>query len=1357
MKPEIFYPFRYGFSHLLRKAPACAVLILALFGLLPPAALSTVELTDVPMETKFQPAPANIMVIQDDSGSMDFDFLVLNKYDGGYPYLAGGTSVYVYLFDNVGDDVYGSDSQRYLGGERRKWWKSQWHKVNLMYYNPAVTYDPWPTLTNADPNSPKSHPVRTPVYTLNLDGTSYTLPEGSSEITGVEKIIDSHGHSAFSKTTNWAELNNSECYGANTKCWHTTTTGQSYTATWTPRLVVGWYYVEAWWRSYDSYSTTVPYTITHSGGSMTVTVNQRINESKWNRVHDQPFYFVGTADEKVQILNYTPASGSQYACADAVRFVPAPAPEVIVPHARYYTWSASEGKPYLVILRGATQTIEYYAVNQVMDEQTSVQGAATAAATGNYHEKVTRLEHVSSPPSDVEAARTYSAERQNFANWFSFYRRRRGVAVASLSNSLVSLSGVRVGMMGMNYGRSDAIKKPLVPVKLRFEGNYYDYTANLLSPLYSYTGNSSTPTRRALDAVGDYYKTNADNLLGVSGVSAPYNRPFFPADKGGACQQCFAIIVTDGMENGDPPTNTAIANNDGNDGFPYADNWSDTLGDVARYYYENDLNTSLPNQVVPNIYDPATWQHLVTYGVTMGVYGTLNPKDYDSDFKHKVTGQGIVWPQPEMLMPSSVDDMWHATVNSRGQYLNGDNYQELANALKQVIQNIASRIGSSSSVSVNGDILFGKIGDEILLYQPIYDTSNWTGDVRAHRFNTATGAVIKTDINGNPVYEWSAAEKLSARNWTTRAIASYNPDSGAGIAFDYANLTSSQKSALNLDTNLVDFVKGKAVAGFRERSSRLGDIVHSSPVFSGSTLYVGANDGMLHAFDTVSGVERFAYVPNLVIENLKYLKEPNYAHKYFVDQTPMVKNNYGLLGGGADDTILVAGLGKGGKGCFALNVSDPESMNTATNVAGKVLWEYPKTDTPISEKDDVGYSFSRPIIAKSNDSSHPWVVIFGNGYESTGQNSVLFILDARTGALVKKITAVEDSDNGLSTPMAIDPNNDGTADFVYAGDLKGNLWKFDLTSTSASNWSVAFKSGITPQPLFKAKGPAGSIQPITTKPDVMYHPRHHGYIVVFGTGRYLGDSDYNDTSTQSVYGIWDYGDRHYKRTYTSGCIMTPDDDSEYLGEFNRSSLTKLSNQDQRVSLLQQTHLADLSYGSTKVRVMSSNQAVWKTQPDADADQMPNLSTAENNHAGWYFDLPNSRERIISDVSLREGKAIVISHIPNNDPCQTGGKSFLMQLDADTGGALKKEQFDINGDGTITRYKNTENPGDSVLYLGQHFVPAGLEFDGNLQPPAILRLNGGIEIMYLSSSTGAVQTLRNRAIRLGMVYWRELEE
>jgi hypothetical protein len=320
MTLETILPVRGGLWRRFFRRTGGALLILGLISFMPSGVPAIVELGDAPMETKFQPAPANIMVIQDDSGSMDFDFLVLRQYDGGYPYMSGGTSVYTYLFDNVGDDVYGSDSGRYLGAERRKWWKSQWHQVNLMYYNPAVTYAPWPTLGNADPNNPKSHPVRTPAYTLNLDGTSYTLAGSSGGITGVEKIIDSHG-TGFTSVGNWNPFDNSECYGG--KCYDTNNSiSDYYTATWTPNLVAGWYYVEAQWRDNTSYSAAVPFTITHAGGSLTVNANQELNCCQFNRLDANPFYFSGSSDEKVQIVNFRPGDSGNHACADAVKFVP---------------------------------------------------------------------------------------------------------------------------------------------------------------------------------------------------------------------------------------------------------------------------------------------------------------------------------------------------------------------------------------------------------------------------------------------------------------------------------------------------------------------------------------------------------------------------------------------------------------------------------------------------------------------------------------------------------------------------------------------------------------------------------------------------------------------------------------------------------------------------------------------------------------------------------------------------------------------------------------------------------------------------------------------------------------------------
>ena len=180
-------------------------------------------------------------------------------------------------------------------------------------------------------------------------------------------------------------------------------------------------------------------------------------------------------------------------------------------------------------------------------------------------------------------------------------------------------------------------------------------------------------------------------------------------------------------------------------------------------------------------------------------------------------------------------------------------------------------------------------------------------------------------------------------------------------------------------------------------------------------------------------------MPNLVFGKLKLLTETSYTHRFYVDLTPTVKKGKGILAGGTTDTLLVGGLRKGGKGYFGLKVTDSKSVKTEDDLAKRVLWEFPQTSDPY-----MGYSFSKPVIVKSNSTAYPWVVIFGNGYNSENGKSALYIVDPITGDLIKRIDAGAGPDNGLSTPIAVDPTYDDRVDFVYAGDLKGNLWKFDL-------------------------------------------------------------------------------------------------------------------------------------------------------------------------------------------------------------------------------------------------------------------------------------------------------------------------
>ena len=1231
------------------------------------------DIADIPLTTLVKAAPANIMFVLDDSGSMDWEFITTENdglFDGEY-----------YVFDNPGDNLY-SDYQILSGTDRLKW-KSQWAGYNKMYYDPATTYDPWPNLTDADPDTPRSHPMHASP-TFDLNGTYTSIELGY--------VIDDQDTDKFSKTGVWGETTSGEAYDSH--YYFTNQDDQDITATWTPDLPAGQYDVYAKWVHNSYRSTSVPYTITYAGGATdTVTVDQRQDDGGW--------YKLGTYDfdagaGSVSITYHVGDNEQTRVCADSVRFVATSISKLDIIRAHYYVWSSEESKPYLINLDGA---ITYYEFNDT---------------DGDNIVDVGELWPVSSPPSDVQVSGTYTEARQNFANWYSFYRRRELTATCSIAKVIASMQGVQIGFRTINGN----LKQPVLKVKV--EGD--DESNVLLNNLYGLDLKAQgTPLRMGLKYVGQYF--HQDDGVNPSGLGSS---PYADASQGGGCQQAFAVVMTDGYYGGTSPS---VGNVDTDNGAPYADGYSNTLADVAMEYYENDLASGLDDLVPTTDTDTATHQHMVTYSVSFGVYGTLNPDDYDIE-----NGPYPTWPNPGSGDQQKIDDLWHAAVNGRGTFLSASRPDDLVNSLLSIMQHIESRIASASAVSVNGDELYEKLGTDILMFQASYNSDGWTGDVKAYGINTETGEVITTS------YQWSAADELETTNWDTgRIIATYS--GSAGTPFRYESITEDQQELLSTDEttaqNILNFLRGDASneesngGPFRDRYWRLGDLVHSSPVFNNGVLYTGGNDGMLHAFSASDGSELFAYVPNLVFENLSQLADTEYTHKYYVDLTPTVKYVSSL-----DKTILVGGLAKGGRGYYALDVSNATSITSETALAGKVLWEY-------GGDDDLGYTFSKPVIVESYDSSVGAIVIFGNGYSSVNENAVLYILNPWTGAVIKKIDTGVGSCNGLSSPVAVDVDYDQIVDYVYAGDLKGNMWKFDLTASSSGSWDVAYKSGGTPKPVFQAKGPGGAIQPITTKPDVMRHCEKDGYIVVFATGSYLGETDVSDTSTQTIYGIWDYGD--------------DDDDTEYLGSFERGSTPELSNQHDTVTMLQQTQVDYGTYSGEKLRTLSDNAASWETEEDADSTaenpKWDNPSSTVATNAGWYFDLPISGERVVVDVMIREEKAVVVSFYPETAPCGSGGYSIVHEIDACTGARLTEPQFDINDDGVIDD--------DDLINIGTEeepiwVAPSGTEREGRLQPPAILRMDQ-TEMKYFSSSSGTIATVMEQVVALGITSWREYSQ
>jgi VCBS repeat-containing protein len=1316
----------------------------------PGAGAGCLDIADSPLETRISAASPNIMFVIDDSESMDWEFLTDD--DDGMWWLDNKT--HVYLFDtedniSLGYQLGGTGSQE--DPEDRKRWKSQCFLYNKVYYNPESEYEPWEGMSDANVNTPLVHPKNTAAYTnptFDLNAVYFSL--GAAGGSGI--IIDDldSGFDTTSSPITWDEDEHADAYDSYYRV--ATDPAGDYTATWTPTLPqAGDYEVWIRWVYANKRSTSVSYTINHDGGSDTVDVNQGVDrEGAWYQLGT--YTFDGSGTENVSVSATISTKNVDTVCADAVKFVPAGAPTgaVDVINAHYFVWSDSANKAYLVNLDGA---IDYYEVVAV-DEAAAVTGyTTTTGLLSSSNNIVIALIPEASPPADIVTGRTYAQERQNFANWFQYYRKRWFTVVAAVTRVIPNLEGVNIGYRTINGNGV----QPVVPIKVPGESDYTNTIIDALEEFELQRVPGQTPLRSGLEMVGLYYHMtetsgNIEDELEDSPLSTGLGRE---------CQQNFAVILTDGSWNGGA---AGGGDADQDNGPPYADDYPNTLADIAMYFYENDLAPDVDDEVPTNFIDKANWQHMVTYSITFGVNGQLNPDNYDLYNIDPDLRVYPTWPSPlgsdSAAKQAKIDDVWHAAVNGRGKYLSADNPQELIAYFQDIMNDLMARVGSGSSVTINGE----ELEAGTIVYQTVFNTEGWTGDVKGYSIDADTGEVIRDS------YVWSAEEKLYDTNWDTgRIIATYN-GTDAGIEFRYNSLTTAQQSLLDSNAttaqNMVNYLRGdsslevKNSGSFRNRDfklpdqstrdSKLGDIVHSSPVFQkyitgGGTEYgvvfAGGNDGMLHAFDADTGQERFAYIPNLVFENLKNLTQTGYSHQYYVDLTPYLKN--------ADGTVyLVGGLGKGGKGYYCLDMSDPSSITSESDLAGKVMWEFPKSSTPQSHIDYTGYSFSRAFIAKTYDPAHPWVVIFGNGYNSPNENAALIILDVDTGDVVKIIDTEVGGCNGLSTPVLIDVNNDQAVDYVYAGDLKGNLWKFDLTAANAfgiggnPGWEVAYDDGSNPKPVFTAKDNSGNVQPITAKPDVMRPcgPALPGYFVIFGTGKYLGLSDFSNTSVQTVYGIWDYGD--------------DPDDSEYLGEFNRTATSKLSNQPNTVILLEQE---EFYYGipdgyASYMRVLTNNPFTYETEADTDGGQYPNPSSTVANHAGWYFDLPITKERMIKDFFIRSGKAIYISNIPNTSACAAGGDSILHEVNACTGGRLTTPQFDINDDDIIDANDLITIELEGVTYT---VAPTGLWYPTILYPPSILDTPNE-EIKFMSTAAGGIIDIRETGEQEGIFYWYQIE-
>lgn len=648
---------------------------------------------------------------------------------------------------------------------------------------------------------------------------------------------------------------------------------------------------------------------------------------------------------------------------------------------------------------------------------------------------------------------------------------------------------------------------------------------------------------------------------------------------------------------------------------------------------------------------------------------------------------------------------WDADANGvPDTYFLVQNPLKLRESLKKAFDTIIERNGSGGNVIANSTVL----STDALVYQATFNSTRWSGDLEAYR---ATSAGVSKSVY------WKASEQVPAAS--SRNIR-YMADDGNGKSFEWSNLSVAEKTALNSDTYVLSYIRGERSqeiqngGAFRDRPASpaanvLGDIAHSSPYYvkDSNTVYVGANDGMLHAFHSETGVEQFAFIPSPMLPRLKNLTSAAYndSHQYFVDGDIAVSTRAQTT-----DNHLVATLGRGGKGLFGLKVTNPGSFGNTD-----VLWEY------MSATDrDLGHMLGRPVIAKMK--TDEWAVIVGNGYNSTDGKAVLYVINLKTGALISKIDTGAAGDNGLATPGVL-LDTDGKAKTVYSGDLKGNVWKFDVSGSTTSTWVVSHSAVVgastVPAPFYTAKygsGTATVAQPITAPitmavNDVSGDSNYGKQFIYFGTGSDFQASDSSSTTTQTWYGLIDES-----AVITDRTNLVP------------RSITSTGN-------LTVTSTITLSDGSTSTLTELRPVRVFGAATTGDM----------TGKSGFYLDLPGSGERIVTSSNyykLAEPVLLASSLIPTVDACEPGGRGYLNAINAFTGARLTKPFFDVNDDGSFT---------DDVLggaYVGS--VDLGVGKPGE----AILIGNR----LAVGGSQGIIEDVRvNRGITpvKGRLSWREI--
>ena len=708
--------------------------------------------------------------------------------------------------------------------------------------------------------------------------------------------------------------------------------------------------------------------------------------------------------------------------------------------------------------------------------------------------------------------RTQAEELQNVANWYQYFRTRAKTAKAGASEAFGRLgSRYRVGFDTI-WNRGNVVtntsgSSPSYPIPFATDDGLFSGTnrSTFYSRLQGAGAQSGTPLLGALQRAARYYMTD-DPWKDSSGRML-------------SCRQNYSILTTDGFWN-DGAGYSNVGNADS--GSQYGDSYANTLADVAYKYWNEDLKpgASWPNNVRPSTGDPATHQHMVTFGVSIGLQGRLNPNNPPP----------ATWADPtDREDADRIDDLWHAALNGHGKFVVAGDADAFADALKSALDTISERTASGSNIASSST----KTDAGTLTFAAKFTSGSWIGDLSASPFNAAL-----TGVSTTPLWTLSNTFGASGANGSFASRFVFTAGSTSAVRFDrnYAGASAFERTGGvdavtgpdNISYILGDQTKelSRVNGTLRARAYPMGDIVDSSPSYSPDTgtVYVGANDGMLHAINAQTGQVLFSYIPRGVsADDLKTLSSTDYAHRYFVDgQIDVITRQKQ----GSSKNILVAAPGRGAKGVFALDVTNPTTMSTASNFG--LLWDRTFDTTNGTADNDMGYVLGNVRLRQSNkkDSSNKPVVfaIVPNGIDSTNGRAILFVYELNSAGGVDatyKLTTDTATGNGMMSTGLADLDGNGTIDTLYGGDLLGRVWKWDISvldSThampTAGTKIFAATDGTTAQPITGGIGVARDTA---------------GQIFLgFGTGRLLSLSDLPGNTgyvaqTQSMYGIKDNG------------------------------------------------------------------------------------------------------------------------------------------------------------------------------------------------------------------------------------------